>query len=151
MLSVCAFWRSKPTTNDVSNKCWSLAPLIGNISIPGGLSFGSPPKSAFFSPETVTWRQFLEVFIRDDIPKKNHRIVFHPINTLVNWLIIIPSLKLTFSHLKDGWLEDDRFLLGWLIFRCEHLSFRECNTYWGVVIPTPRSWVLDIGKNTVDR
>ena len=27
---------------------------------------------------------------------------------------------------KNGWLEDDPFLLGWPIFRGKHVSFREC-------------------------
>ena len=36
----------------------------------------------------------------------------------------LPSMKLTFSHLKmDGW--NTNFLLGWLIFRGENVSFRE--------------------------
>ena len=30
-------------------------------------------------------------------------------------MIALHSLKLTFSHLKNGWLEYDRFLLGWPI------------------------------------
>ena len=38
---------------------------------------------------------------------------FHPRHSAKN----LPSLKLTYP-LKNGWLEDDRFLLGWPIFRC---------------------------------
>ena len=37
-----------------------------------------------------------------------------------------PSLKLTAKTPENGWLEDDRFLLEWLIFRGEMLGFREC-------------------------
>ena len=45
------------------------------------------------------------------------------------WLLDIPTpLKLRFSHLKMEWLEDDRFLLGWPVFRC-YVSFRECQ-WW---------------------
>ena len=37
----------------------------------------------------------------------------------------IPSLKVTAKHLKNGWLEYDRFLLGRLIFQVRAVSFRE--------------------------
>ena len=36
------------------------------------------------------------------------------------------SLKLTAKAPENGWLEYDPFLLGWPIFRCENVSFREC-------------------------
>ncbi len=47
----------------------------------------------------------------------------------------VPSLKLTFSHLKmDGW--NTSFLLGWPIFR-GYVSFRECTAshseIWGTI------------------
>ena len=43
------------------------------------------------------------------------------------YVYIIPFLKLTFSHLENGWLEYNRFLLGWPIFRGLKfgVSFRE--------------------------
>ena len=40
---------------------------------------------------------------------------------------VLRSLKPTY-HLKKGWLEDDRFLLGWLPGRC-YVSFWGCNFF----------------------
>ena len=41
---------------------------------------------------------------------------------------------MTFSHLQNGCLEDDRFLLGWNLFRCEVLVSRS-------VILLYKTWV----------
>ena len=44
------------------------------------------------------------------------RRVSSRVGTSYRWLMVVPSLKLTFSHLKmDGW--NASFLLGWPIFQ----------------------------------
>ena len=46
----------------------------------------------------------------------------------------IPSLKLTW-HLKNGWLEDDPFLLGFTLFSGAFaVSFREGSLSWNILI-----------------
>ena len=61
--------------------------------------------------------------------------------------VTLPETKGEFTP-ENGWLEDDPFLLGWLIFRC-YVSFREgipqnCRTSEKDTLVDVASWLWSI-------
>ena len=107
----------------------------GVMLVQGGQLTLTNGKSTYLSPPYVTSLKK---------KKKKHQIIGYNLTYLakgpwkINKRLTLPKTNIA---PENGWLEYDCFLLGWSIFRCENVSFREGSFFLlNNASNLPKSW-----------